>query len=57
MALDEGVVIYRGGGNIDGKRGDHFFVAPPLTISENEIAETFRRIDTAISRIEDEVAA
>ena len=56
-ALDEGVVIYRGGGNIDGKRGDHFFVAPPLTISENEIAETFRRIDAAISRMEDELPA
>ncbi len=50
-------MIYRGGGNIDGKRGDHFFVAPPLTISENEIAETFRRIDAAIRRMEGELPA
>ena len=56
-ALEECVVIYRGGGNIDGKRGDHFFVAPPLTIGEDEIAETFRRIDTAISRVERELPA
>ena len=52
-ALEEGLTVYPGGGTIDGERGDHALLTPPLTISRSEVdllmdrlIETFERIAT-----------
>ncbi len=35
--LEQGLVVYPGGGTADGENGDHFLLAPPLTITRDEI--------------------
>ena len=42
--LRNGVTLYPGGGTVDGERGDHVLVTPPLTISEAEADEMVDRI-------------
>lgn len=34
LALDEGLIVYPGGGSFDGQLGDHILIAPPLIIDE-----------------------
>jgi len=36
-ALQNSLIIYPGGGCIDGTRGDHFMIGPPFTITEQQI--------------------
>ncbi len=48
--LDEGVVIYPGGGSVDGVRGDHFLLTPPVSITKDEIDELYKRLETGITR-------
>lgn len=47
-ALDHGLVIYPGGGSVDGVKGDHFLLAPPINITQAEVDELFDRLDKAI---------
>lgn len=49
-ALDEGLVIYPGGGTVDGRRGDHFLLAPPLTIVSNEVEILYERLKRSIQK-------
>jgi len=50
IALEEGLVVYPGGGTVDGIRGDHFLLAPPLIISEAETDTLFEKLERAIKR-------
>jgi len=50
-AFDEGLVIYPRR-CMNGVRGDHLMVAPPLVVTESEVAEILRRLDAALSRTE-----
>ncbi|MFC6989023.1 aspartate aminotransferase family protein [Haloplanus sp. GCM10025708] len=43
-ALDNGVTVYPGGGSVDGERGDHMLITPPLTISREEADEMVDRL-------------
>ncbi|MBZ0188514.1 MAG: aminotransferase class III-fold pyridoxal phosphate-dependent enzyme, partial [Candidatus Obscuribacterales bacterium] len=51
-----GLLVYPGSGFIDGERGDHILVAPPLIISRFEIEELTRRLTSALKRIHEELA-
>lgn len=57
FALDEGLVIYPGGGSVDGKMGDHFLIAPPINITRNEVDLLFERLDAAIARTSKELTS
>jgi adenosylmethionine-8-amino-7-oxononanoate aminotransferase len=48
--LDQGLVVYPGGGSVDGVRGDHFLLAPPLCITRDEVDELYRRLDAALAK-------
>lgn len=48
-AFDEGLIIYPRR-PIDGLKGDHFLVAPPLIITEEEVHEVLNRLDRAFAR-------
>jgi adenosylmethionine-8-amino-7-oxononanoate aminotransferase len=37
LALEEGLILYPGGGTVDGYLGDHVLIIPPLVISEEEV--------------------
>jgi adenosylmethionine-8-amino-7-oxononanoate aminotransferase len=36
-AFERGLLIYPGGGTIDGARGDHILIAPPYNVTEEEL--------------------
>ncbi|QZY55515.1 aspartate aminotransferase family protein [Crassaminicella profunda] len=48
--LEEGLVIYPGGGSIDGVRGDHCLIAPPINITKEEVDELFNAFEKGIQK-------
>ncbi len=50
-AFENGLIIYPGGGTVDGYRGDHILVAPPLTISKDEIDELIFLLNQTIREV------
>ena len=55
QCLEEGLVIYPGGGSVDGERGDHFLLAPPLSITKEQVDELVYMLDIGIRKICEEV--
>ncbi len=55
-AMDAGLLCYPMGGTIDGARGDHVLLAPPLIISDDElqllIERLVRAFDSAVGSIQ-----
>jgi len=56
IALDEGLVLYPGGGSVDGVRGDHLLLAPPLIITDEEVDLLYERLERSIKKTIDSVA-
>jgi len=50
-ALDHGLMCYPMGGTLDGQRGDHILLAPPLVMPDHEIDEVARRLTTVLIEI------
>ncbi len=48
--LDEGLVVYPGGGSVDGVRGDHILIAPPINITANEVDLLFNALESGIKK-------
>jgi hypothetical protein len=36
-AFERGLLIYPSGGTVDGRSGDHILLAPPYTVSDDEL--------------------
>ena len=36
-AFARGLLIYPGGGTVDGRSGDHILLAPPYNVTDNEL--------------------
>lgn len=53
--LDAGIVPYPGGGSVDGVRGDHILITPPINITKEEVDILFDGLETAIKKTCDEV--
>ena len=49
-ALEEGLVIYPGGGSVDGVRGDHILIAPPISITREEIDKLYEMLKAAVQK-------
>jgi adenosylmethionine-8-amino-7-oxononanoate aminotransferase len=47
-AFERGVAVYPGAGTVDGFRGDHVLLAPPYTVSEEELGVICRVLKEAI---------
>jgi adenosylmethionine-8-amino-7-oxononanoate aminotransferase len=47
-AMEHGLLVYPGGGTIDGRRGDHVLLAPPYTVSEAELDVIIDRLALAV---------
>ncbi len=54
-AFANGLIIYPGSGGADGISGDHVLLAPPFTISEEEIDELVSLLDTSIAETTEEL--
>jgi adenosylmethionine-8-amino-7-oxononanoate aminotransferase len=52
-AFDAGLICYPMGGCIDGKRGDHVLLAPPFTLSSDQIGELVEKLGAAIDQVLD----
>jgi adenosylmethionine-8-amino-7-oxononanoate aminotransferase len=51
-ARQRGLLLYPGTGSVDGQRGDHVIVAPPLTITGRELARLGRLLDETLTAVE-----
>jgi adenosylmethionine-8-amino-7-oxononanoate aminotransferase len=51
-ALENGLITYPGTGNVKGVSGDHILLAPPLTISLDQIDDIVEILDRAITTVE-----
>ncbi len=47
-AMERGLLVYPGGGTIDGRRGDHFLLAPPYNVTEAELDVIVDRLTLAV---------
>jgi adenosylmethionine-8-amino-7-oxononanoate aminotransferase len=54
-AFEKGLIVYPGGGTVDGHKGDHILVAPPLVTTIEEIDRIVQMLDAAISEVEAEL--
>ncbi len=54
--LEEGLVIYPGGGSVNGQNGDHILIAPPLNITRAETEELFVKLKAGIEKAEKELS-
>ncbi|MCK5669900.1 aminotransferase class III-fold pyridoxal phosphate-dependent enzyme, partial [Candidatus Bathyarchaeota archaeon] len=50
--FDNGLLLYPGPGTIDGVRGDHLIVAPPLVASKDEVDEILEILDKSLTEVE-----
>lgn len=46
--LEHGLVIYPGGGSVDGVRGDHALIAPPINITKEEVDALYDALEKGI---------
>ena len=48
--LAEGLVPYPGGGSVDGVRGDHTLIAPPINITKEQVDELYDALEKGIKK-------
>ncbi len=53
--LEYGVVPYPGGGSADGVRGDHTLIAPPISITKEQVDELYDALEKGIRKTSEEV--
>ena len=54
-AFERGLLVYPGGGTIDGKRGDHILLAPPYNVTNPELDVIVERLAQAVNAATAEV--
>ena len=50
-AQENGLICYPMSGTIDGKLGDHVLLAPPFTISKNELDELVEKLSVTVDQV------
>lgn len=50
-ALEQGLYLYPGGGSVDGIRGDHVLIAPPLIIEDEQLAQIVEGLVRAVQTV------
>lgn len=53
--LEEGLVLYPGGGSVDGTRGDHTLIAPPINITREEVDLLYDRLEKAVKKTSEQL--
>ncbi|KAH6987058.1 pyridoxal phosphate-dependent transferase [Ilyonectria destructans] len=52
-AFQKGVALYPGGATVDGVRGDHLLLAPPFTVTEEQLGLICRVLREAVQEVEE----
>ncbi len=55
-AFQHGLIIYPGSGSTHTTEGDHVLVAPPLTVSRDEMTELCERLAASLSRVQERLS-
>ena len=55
--LDNGIITYPSGSHVDGKRGDHTLITPPLTIDEDDADLIVERMNDTFADVEATLSA
>ena len=50
-ALARGLLIYPGGGTVDGRRGDHILLAPPYNVTDEELETIVGRLAKTVDAV------
>ena len=50
-AMERGLLVYPGGGTIDGRRGDHVLLAPPYNVTQAELDLIVERLTLAVDGV------
>ncbi|MCC7532270.1 MAG: aspartate aminotransferase family protein [Candidatus Melainabacteria bacterium] len=50
-AMKNGLLVYPGSGFIDGVNGDHIMIAPPFTVSDDEMSEIFELLERSLNAV------
>lgn len=50
--LENGITLYPGGGTVDGERGDHVLITPPLTITRDQADLMIDRLHATFERLD-----
>lgn len=55
LCLERGLIIYPGGGMVDGHAGDQFLLCPPYIVTRSQIDDLVTTLDDALSALEHEL--
>ena len=47
-ALERGLLVYPGGGTVDGRSGDHILLAPPYIVTRGQLDDIVQRLAGAL---------
>lgn len=53
--LENGLVVYPGGGSVDGTLGDHILLAPPINMSKEETELLFARLKKSLEELNNQL--
>lgn len=56
IGLEEGIVLYPGGETVNNNLGDHFLLAPPITVTREQTELIFQRLVKTLDRAAEELA-
>ncbi|WP_327053551.1 aminotransferase family protein [Halomicrococcus gelatinilyticus] len=54
--LDNGIITYPSGTHVDGERGDHTLITPPLTVGEDDVDDIVERMHATFADVEAELS-
>ena len=57
LAFEKGVALYPGSATIDGVKGDHILLAPPFTVTEDQLRTICRTLREAVMEAEGKMAS
>jgi len=55
QCLRNGLLVYPGSGSVDGVRGDHIQIAPPLVVKREEIDDILQLLEISVTEVEKRV--
>ena len=52
--FEQGLIVYPGGGAVDGEKGDHVLLTPPISINRREVDVLYNKLEIALNKTAEE---